>query len=320
MIKREIRLYKIKKAIPPMLLLSCWIIAVPAPASCRARVVFSSADIVSALEKKEEPNKPASERNHHLAGYALIAIGMLVIASESSDRLRPIGSIWPLLFIAAGLFLAAWSDGEIWPRGALSWTWLIHHDAEARQHKIYAILLIAMGILEYLRIRGKLSRFSRTWCFPILALAGVILLMFHDHTSGSGASSPEAKKYEISWFAKRETPSVVSAQTDPPDPVITMHHHESISDRGAMEKEPPARPETTEMRMEVENKGTVHQHHMSAAMIRVEQQHIWFALIGLGVVVFKFIHDRGAQYRSFMALLWPSCVAVLGVLLAFYSE
>ena len=112
-----------------------------------------------------DPNKPASELNHHLAGYALIAIGALVIAGYSSEKLRPLQLVWPFLFVAAGLFLAAWSDAEIWPRGNLSWSFLIHHDLEARQHKIYALLLILIGIIEYLRARAKLSRFWRIWAF-----------------------------------------------------------------------------------------------------------------------------------------------------------
>jgi hypothetical protein len=124
-----------------------------------------------------DPNKPASELNHHLAGYALIAIGALVIAGYSSEKLRPLQLVWPFLFVAAGLFLAAWSDAEIWPRGNLSWRFLIHHDLEARQHKIYALLLILIGIIEYLRARAKLSRFWRIWAFPLLAL-GVLLVLY----------------------------------------------------------------------------------------------------------------------------------------------
>ena len=147
---------------------------------------------------EQDPNKPASELNHHLAGYALIAIGALVIAGYSSEKLRPLQLVWPLLFVAAGLFLAAWSDAEIWPRGNLSWRFLIHHDPEARLHKIYALLLILIGIIEYLRARGKLNRFWRTWAFPLLALVGAGLLLFHDHGQTSGASSPEARQYMVS--------------------------------------------------------------------------------------------------------------------------
>ena len=167
---------------------------------------------------EQDPNKPASELNHHLAGYALIAIGALVIAGYSSEKFRPLHLIWPFLFVAAGLFLAAWSDAEIWPRGNLSWRFLIHHDLEARQHKIYALLLILIGIIEYLRARSKLNRFWRSWAFPLLALVGAVLLLFHDHGQASGASSPEARHYMVS----EEVATRVEAS---PDPMPGMHHH-----------------------------------------------------------------------------------------------
>ena len=68
------------------------------------RITGLPAAAVSVAE--QDPNKPASELNHHLAGYALIAIGALVIAGYSSERFRPLQLVWPFLFVAAGLFLA----------------------------------------------------------------------------------------------------------------------------------------------------------------------------------------------------------------------
>jgi hypothetical protein len=124
--------------------------------------------------------KAASEFNHHVAGYALIAIAIIVIAGLL-PRLRFARYVWPLLFIALGLFLVAWSDAEIWPRGTLSWTWLIRHDAEARQHKIYALIVIVLGVLELLRARGVLSRGWQRWSFPALAVSGALLLTMHAH-------------------------------------------------------------------------------------------------------------------------------------------
>jgi hypothetical protein len=94
-----------------------------------------------------------------------------------------------------------WSDEEIWPRGNLNWIWLVHHDAEARQHKIYAILLLAIRAIEHFRTRVKLNRFWQSWVFPLLALFGALFLLFHDHGAGSGASSPEARPYVVSWAA-----------------------------------------------------------------------------------------------------------------------
>ena len=104
-------------------LVVCGIAGSPAQLYAQRTTGMLLTSTVSVTE--QDPNKPASELNHHLAGYALIAIGALVIAGYSSEKLRPLQLVWPFLFVAAGLFLAAWSDAEIWPRGNLSWRFLI---------------------------------------------------------------------------------------------------------------------------------------------------------------------------------------------------
>src|SRR5580765_7246491 len=136
---------------------------------------------VTASSVLVDPDKAASEMNHHVAGLILILIGTMVICGHRYKKLAFVQQLWPLLFIAAGAFLAVWSDAEIWPRGNLNWTWLLQHDAEARQHKIYAILLIAIGVIEYLRARARLSRKWAPWAFPVLAIFGGVFLFFHDH-------------------------------------------------------------------------------------------------------------------------------------------
>src|ERR1700751_682102 len=87
-----------------------------------------SADAISV---PVDPNKGPSELNHHIAGWALIGIGVLALSNMVSSPVTVRVYTWPVLFAVAGLFLALWSDGEIWPRGNLSWSWLLQHDAEA---------------------------------------------------------------------------------------------------------------------------------------------------------------------------------------------
>ena len=279
-----------------------------------------SANTTSASEDRQDPNKPASEQNHRLAGCALVAIGMLVIASHASENLGWSQRVWPFLFVAAGLFLAIWSDGEIWPRGKLSWIWLIHHDAEARQHKIYAILLIAIGTVEYLRVNAKLVRFWRIWAFPLLALFGTVLLLFHDHTSGSGAKSAEAQNYLVSWLPSATAQPVAPLTADSTGPPATIHHHDHMSSESTTIERQGAQRATIGPTMEMDNGDSGHHHQMTAAMLKVEHQHQWFALIGIAVVLFKFLNDSAVWRRSFVPLLWPTCILVLGMLLVFYTE
>jgi hypothetical protein len=267
---------------------------------------------------EQDPNKPASELNHHLAGYALIAVGTLVIAGYSSAKLRPLQLVWPFLFVAAGLFLAAWSDAEIWPRGNLSWSFLIHHDLEARQHKIYALLLIVIGVIEYLRARAKLTRFWRIWAFPLLALVGAVLLLFHNHGEGSGASSPEARHYMVSGAA-------ATRAEDSPDSMPGMHHHASGSDSSRVAADQSGTSTSVgqgshDMPGHDGSNPSAHFHQMSEGMLKVERQHFWFTVVGLAVALFKFVSDGGLWRRSLVLHLWPGCVTLLGVLLVFYTE
>jgi len=305
------------KVIAVIFLAVCCIATFPLRLSSQPAGILSSAEtsLAHRTSAEQDPNKPASELNHHLVGYALIAIGMLVIAGQSAKRLRTLQYVWPFLFIAAGLFLAAWSDKEMWPRGNLSWTWLIHHDAEARQHKIYAVLLIVMGVIEYLRVNAKLNRFCRTRTFPMLALAGIVLLLFHDHTGASGASSPEARNYMV--YPLLDGTAKAMASENPGDQLL--HDHTMMHSSAPLEER--TQPEATgDEGMGSHNGSHGHQYHMTAAMVKVEHQHLWFAILGFAVVLFKVIHDSKIWRRSIVPFLWPTSVAVLGVLLVLYTE
>ena len=61
-------------------------------------------------------------------------------------------------------------------------------------------------------------------------------------------------------------------------------------------------------------------HRMTAAMVRVEREHLWFALVGVLVVLFKVILDSTLWRRSFVPFLWPSCFAALGIQLVLHTE
>jgi hypothetical protein len=45
-----------------------------------------------------DPNKAPSELNHHIAGWALIGVGILVLVTFVYPNLRPLRYFWPLYF------------------------------------------------------------------------------------------------------------------------------------------------------------------------------------------------------------------------------
>jgi hypothetical protein len=285
---------------------------------------FSAGTIPQSID----PNKSLSELNHHIAGWALIGVGVLVLTSLLSPRLKRHRYIWPALFILAGLFLALWSDGEIWPRGNLSWSWLLQHDAEARQHKIYSLLLIAIGAVEYIRIRGSLPRIWKSVAFPLIAVTGASLLLIHDHSAGSGVRSPEAQGYLVNPNLDVDgNPRGLSLSATPAPDTDDQHRHmhhsqasvsdASIMDAGIM----PA--DHSQMAMDLSPASGVlgsHQHHMTASMIRVEHQHLWFMIVGVAIGLFKFISDSEFFRSRVVHGIWPSCMVLLGLMLVVYRE
>jgi hypothetical protein len=175
------------------------------------------------------------------------------------------------------------SDPEVWPMGTQNWIQVFQSNPEARQHKVFALLMIAIAIIEFQRARGKLDRFLATWSFPALALFGGILLFFHPHNVD-------------------EVPGTKSAD------MAGMSHegmgHEMPGMKSAMPAEHTAQGG----------------HVMTEAMIKVQNQHFWFSMAGFALALSKFLYDGGFWKKPFVPYLWPSFISILGVLLIFYAE
>ena len=271
-----------------------------------------------------DPNKIPSELNHHIAGYFLIAIGVMVICGRKYERLRFLQGLWPLLFIGAGLFLAAWSDDEIWPRGDLSWLWLIAHDAEARQHKIYALLLLAIGLVEYLRAHGRLSRRWAPWLFPCLAVFGGVLLFFHDHT-GHGTHGPVMSSLAPAAMDGGQSGALHPAAMHrhiaaDPGSLTRMNMHEHRHQPGL--NTPSAPSASNELQPgSVSPSDSIHPHNhiMTGTMLKIEQQHMWFAILGFCIALLKYLDDRRPS-GNITRYPWAHCMIALGVLLVLYAE
>ncbi len=200
-----------------------------------------------------------SEFNHHLAGAFLLATGALAFLSAASTRLRFLAKVWPFLFFLPGVYLAFMSDPDVWPMGSQGLVDAFLTNPEAAEHKIYAVLLMALGALEFQRARGRLGRFMSRWAFPILALFGAVLLIFHRHTV---MASPDMAMKGMGGMG------------------------------GAM----------------------------SATMMKIQRQHIRFAIVGSAVAASKFIYDGGFLKNRLLPFIWPVCISILGILLLVYSE
>src|SRR5258708_6133254 len=130
-------------------------------------------------------DKKESEFNHHFAGFCVILAGLFILAEGTLRQRRPLLRFaWPFCFLLSGLFLFVFSDTELWPFGPQSWWYGLTHNLEDVQHKTFAVILLALGVIEVQRVRGVLKSAWAGWLFPVLACFGSVLLLFHEHHSG----------------------------------------------------------------------------------------------------------------------------------------
>ena len=280
---------------------------------CATTPQLSSANITSA--SATDPDKPSSELNHHIAGIFLIAIGLSVIWSKQ-DRSRPwLRWLAPILFITAGLLLAAWSDSEIWPRGDLSWSWLLHHDAEARQHKLYALLLVVFGFVECVQSTPSLRKPWLNMVFPLLCVIGGTSLFLHHHSGMAvgNANGMDHSGHHVS--AARD----VNCQSASEISAVNPHeHHHGAAEHGAAPATDPCA--STLVQAGTSSIAQGHSHALTGTGANIQRQHAWFAIVGFCVGLFKFLHDVGRPPIRAPYSLWANSVIVLGILLLIYVE
>jgi len=150
--------------------------------------------------------KHESEFNHHLAGLLVFCAGLFVLLEQPLANYWPRARyVWPICFLAAGFFVLLFSDLEIWPLGNQTPWYALTHSTEILQHKLFAAILLSLGYVEIQRARGRFNGFWTALFFPVVGIAGAILLLFHVH--GGDMSAPNAMKTmehietQHHWFA-----------------------------------------------------------------------------------------------------------------------
>jgi copper resistance protein D len=129
--------------------------------------------------------KRESEGNHHLIGLLVGLSGVFILAQGVLAKKFPVlAYAWPACFLVSGLFVLVYSDTELWPFGPKPWIQGTITNPEVTQHKLFAVLLLAVGLIETVRVRRSLQAVWLAWVFPVLAVAGSVLLLFHSHSTG----------------------------------------------------------------------------------------------------------------------------------------
>jgi hypothetical protein len=129
--------------------------------------------------------KRESEGNHHLVGLLVGLSGVFILAQGILTKKFPaLAYAWPACFLLSGLFVLVYSDTELWPFGYKPWIQGTITNPEVIQHKLFAVLLLGVGVIETVRVRRSLKSVWLGLIFPVLAVAGSVLLLFHSHSTG----------------------------------------------------------------------------------------------------------------------------------------
>jgi copper resistance protein D len=126
---------------------------------------------------RTDADRAWSEYNHHISGLFVLVTGGLSLATLAGVR---VARHWPLLFLGLAGFMLFRSDSEAWPVGPQSF-WAGMGDVEVAQHRVFALIVVVLGLVEWGVRSGRLRAPWAARIFPLLCAVGGGLLLVHGH-------------------------------------------------------------------------------------------------------------------------------------------
>ncbi len=143
-----------------------------------SELLAAAAPMDDTLAKRQPEEYAWSEYNHHAAGSFVFLMGLLALLDRAgwSRWARH----WPLLFLGLAAFLSVRNDPRAWPLGPAGfWESMVLPDV--LQHRLVVLLVVALGLFEWMVRSGWLTRPGGPLVFPLLCAAGGGLLLTHSH-------------------------------------------------------------------------------------------------------------------------------------------
>lgn len=121
-----------------------------------------------------------SNFSHNASGLILLGMSLFALAGFAAGASW--GRHWPLGFVALAIFifLRASANEGTWPFGH---TPLGQVGTEGIQHRMAAVLVLALGLIEWRARAGHRPGGPLAYVFPVLGAAGGVLLLAHSHTA-----------------------------------------------------------------------------------------------------------------------------------------
>ena len=140
-----------------------------------------------------EADKRFSEFNHRFAGVFVLLVGMLALFEPLlAMRYGWIRYLWSVLFFVPGVYLLIWSDPESWPTGNQTLHYVLTQNMQVLQHKVFSLILLGLGVVEFVRVRKQAAAAWLSSIFPALAGLGALLLLYHSPLAHAGGMGSDA--------------------------------------------------------------------------------------------------------------------------------
>jgi putative copper resistance protein D len=119
--------------------------------------------------------------NHRGAGWFIFLWGLTAfIAGLQWPRRTWFRFVPPFALFGLVEFLFLRNDPKTWPIGPIGF-WISFQDPAVFQHRVFVLLILAIGIIELLRAADKLPPLLQKYALPGLAVFGGVYLFFHKH-------------------------------------------------------------------------------------------------------------------------------------------
>jgi len=142
------------------------------------RLLAAAAPIDDTLSTRQPEEYAWSEYNHHMAGFFVFGMGVLALL-ERTGRARW-ARHWPLLLLGLAAFMFVRNDPRAWPLGPAGF-WESMALPDVLQHRLVVLIVVALGLFEWLVRIGTLAQPGWRLVFPVLCAVGGAMLLTHSH-------------------------------------------------------------------------------------------------------------------------------------------
>jgi copper resistance protein D len=143
-----------------------------------AQLLAAAAPMDDTLAARQPEEYAWSEYNHHAAGFFVFTMGMLALLDQTGRA--GWARHWPLGFLGLAAFLFVRNDPRAWPLGPGGfWESMVLPDV--LQHRLVVLLVVTLGMFEWMVRSARLTRPGGRLVFPLLCASGGALLLTHSH-------------------------------------------------------------------------------------------------------------------------------------------